>query len=192
MKKGKVLMLLALGCLISGISLTAAETKTADTPTYIAVPMHMFNKLTGKEQEKKAPEYFTYQDDKLVKCEADLQALKKECEKNKNSKNCGTKKKGKKGFGRHHKSGSDSKLVLLTPDQMKDLMKQKCEQKGKDINNPGSKMAKAFNKALEAAPVVTVNGKDAKVVTPRAMFKELKKGKGCAALQSQTPVGNTE
>ncbi len=192
MKKGKMLMLLALGCLISGISLTAAETKAENTPTYIAVTMHMFNKLTGKKQEKKTPEYFTYQDDKLVKCEADLQALKKECKKNKNSKNCDTKKKGKKHFGRHHKSGSNNKFVLLTQDQMKNLMKQKCEQKGKDINNPDSKMAKAFNKVLEAAPVVTVNGKDAKVVTPKAMFKELKNGKGCAALNSQTPVGNTE
>ena len=178
----KMLMLAVLSFIVSGVCLIAAETATTDTTAYVAVPMHTFNRLIGNKPEKKSTKYFIYQDGKLVKCEANIPSLKKNAEKKDGH--------GKRGKGRldRKRKGHGDKIVLLTRDQMNDLMKQKLEKKVEDFDSSDSKMAKAFNELLKTTPVVKVNGKDAKVVSPRSMFKDCRKGKNCSQPPESVPA----
>jgi hypothetical protein len=180
MQAQKFITLVVLGALVSGFSLTASVESTApETATYISVPMSMFNRLTGNK-EKKAPEYFTYQDDKLVKCSADIQGINaKECRKKCDRRNKGDRR-GKTGrMGRGH-FGKDNQYVLLTLDQVKDLTKKKLEQRIQDIDNSNSEMAKAIDKSAEKVQSVKINDKDAKVITFSSIHQALKKNMKCS------------
>ena len=170
-----------LGFVVSGITLAAAETAGSDVATYIAVPMHMFNRLTGDKPEKQAPETFIYHDGKLVKCETNLPIKKNDCKKKRDFDEQHDRKQGRKNFGKIHKKGPkyDDKVVLLMPEQIKGLMKQKLEQKLKNIDNHDFKMTKVFDKAVQAAPIVKVNGKDSKIITHLNMLRGNKKDGNC-------------
>lgn len=183
MQAQKIITLVVFGILVSGFSLTASvEPAASETATYISVPMSMFNRLTGNK-EKKAPEYFTYQNNKLVKCSTNIEDMDIEkCREKHDRKNKGDKR-GRRcrmdRMGRKH-FDKDNQYVLLTVDQLKDLVKKKLEQKIQDIDNSDSKMAKAVDVSAEKAQSVKINDKDAKVITFSSIHQAMKKNMKCS------------
>jgi hypothetical protein len=156
---------LTIGVLFTSLIISAQEIVNANDGTYISVPMHIFNKLTGKEKNK-GQEFYTYQDGKLTKCPTDLsEQIKKECKKNIDKKELKHHKdrfnKKREGMRRDHK------FVLLTVEQIENLKKEKLELKLKNIEEGNDCLKVAVEKASENAVTVKVDGKDVKVVSMR-------------------------
>ena len=165
---------LTAGALFTSIILSANEISKTEETTYLSVPMHVFDKLTGNDKEK-GIEYYTYNDGKLEKCTTNLdEKIKEQCLKNDENKgkdgrnNRSDKKRGM----RKHK---DNKFVLLTVEQMENLKKQKLEQKLKDSEDQKGKMAEKIQEASANAITANVDGKEVKVVSMHKGFKQTHK-----------------
>jgi hypothetical protein len=173
---------LTIGVLFTSLIISAQEIVNANDGTYISVPMHIFNKLTGKEKDK-TPEFYTYQDGKLTKCTTDLsEQIKKECKKNIDKNELkhhkGRFDKKREGMRRDHK------FVLLTVEQIENLKKDKLEQKLKNIEEGKGCLKVAVEKASENAVTVKVDGKDVKVLS----FRQCMDRKHNASRTFENPV----
>ena len=158
---------LTAGALFTGLFLSAQEINNAEKTTYIKIPLHVFNKMTGTQQEHQAPEFFIYQDGKLVKCTTDLtEKMTQKSQKNiKERKQKHNKRDSENQRGMRKQR--DSKFVLLTVDQMETLKKQKLEQKIKDLDNNKNNVTVGIEKASKNAVTAKVDEKEVKVITMR-------------------------